>query len=985
VSNISPTLTEVLLDDYFDHLDAGTEIALPFWRLSANSDASDVDGSVESLVVTGLTSGSLRIGSNAATATAWDAIVNNVIDATHTAYWTSDAAVSGVHAAFEVQARDDLLATSAEPVPVRLGVHVNLAPQIDAVQPLVFNPHAVGQSEMALDTLYIYLFGVAASDPDGEIAAWDVVAAHGGMLRIGADVATAAPWDPVNNHLIDPTHIAFLSRPEGAAGPLTELTLRAVDDHGAVSPTTATLAVVTQLGVRPEMSSMSGPVAQVHSGREVELAAPMLAARSDATDADGRIDAFQVTDVRSGVLRIGFDQEDAKPWDAVTNHLFGGASMKRAFWTPDEGVLGLQAAFSVVARDNLQNSSDQVVNVTVEVLAAAPEAPVVFGGIAMHLFEHALHDEAPFEPDHFRANHVMVDDPVLNRRDGGQGNFDGASVRVELIGGTLSIQDVWGVGDLWAVASEVYLLGHGVVGTASVDGAGVKLTFNANATQALVNEVISNLAFDASLTALGSRTLQWTYDSGVPGAAPIHAQSTLPARITPALLLAGTVRSDVLTVATAQDGWLRGDLGDDTLVGGDLDDRLEGGLGKDLMKGGAGNDVYVVDTASDRLQEAADGGVDTVLTSAFLKSLNLADNIERLLVDSRAPRFTGKGNGLANDMAVASVDVKVSFDGGAGNDRLVGGRLDDLLVGGEGDDTLLGGQGHDQLKGGAGHDWIGAGEGYDKIDGADGSDTIFAGNGANDVKGGLGDDVIAAGTGHDKLDGGDGNDTIFASEGLNAIKGGLGDDIVYAGQDDDKVDGGDGHDTVVAGDGWNSIKGGNGNDHITAGNGNDTIDGGEGNDYIDAGYGANAVKGGGGDDFLMAGFGGGKLDGGKGNDVLKALADTTLIGGAGFDVFRFDSVPVAGHLNTIKDFNPLEDTIELDHLVFADVGSVGPLLAAAFTLSGQATTAEHRIVVNAAAHTVSYDADGSGVLPAVVMANVLGNLNRITELDFQII
>jgi Ca2+-binding RTX toxin-like protein len=54
-------------------------------------------------------------------------------------------------------------------------------------------------------------------------------------------------------------------------------------------------------------------------------------------------------------------------------------------------------------------------------------------------------------------------------------------------------------------------------------------------------------------------------------------------------------------------------------------------------------------------------------------------------------------NGLANL-------IKLTVDGGPGNDTITGGDGDDTLIGGDGNDTIIGGRGNDTLSGGAGDD-----------------------------------------------------------------------------------------------------------------------------------------------------------------------------------------------------------------------------------------------------------------------------------------
>ncbi|MFO1091034.1 MAG: M10 family metallopeptidase C-terminal domain-containing protein [Hyphomicrobiales bacterium] len=151
----------------------------------------------------------------------------------------------------------------------------------------------------------------------------------------------------------------------------------------------------------------------------------------------------------------------------------------------------------------------------------------------------------------------------------------------------------------------------------------------------------------------------------------------------------GTSGNDTLTGTDGNDT-LTGLAGNDRLNGLGGDDLLDGGTGNDTMDGGGGNDIFVVDSLSDRVIEAVNGGTDTVRTTLF--SHMLAANVENLEF-AGAGAFFGIGNALAN-----------AITGGAGNDHLQGLAGDDVLRGGSGNDVLIGGIGTDELWGGAGAD-----------------------------------------------------------------------------------------------------------------------------------------------------------------------------------------------------------------------------------------------------------------------------------------
>src|SRR5262249_30080771 len=129
-------------------------------------------------------------------------------------------------------------------------------------------------------------------------------------------------------------------------------------------------------------------------------------------------------------------------------------------------------------------------------------------------------------------------------------------------------------------------------------------------------------------------------------------------------------------------------------------DVLDGGTGADKMIGGAGGDIYYVDNVADQVIEAANGGIDTVITT--LTNYTLAANVEMLQMTSSGT-VTATGNSL-NNAIYAQGTASATLDGGAGDDTLSGGLGDDKLIGGAGNDILYGNGGNDVMIGGAGDD-----------------------------------------------------------------------------------------------------------------------------------------------------------------------------------------------------------------------------------------------------------------------------------------
>ena len=126
-SNIAPIFTSFVGPATSG--DEDNEITVTFDNLAVQGDETDADGSVDAFVVKSVTSGTLKIGAAAGTATAWAAGSNDTLDALSNAYWTPDSDANGTLNAFEVVAEDDDGAESATNVIVQVTVNpINDAP-----------------------------------------------------------------------------------------------------------------------------------------------------------------------------------------------------------------------------------------------------------------------------------------------------------------------------------------------------------------------------------------------------------------------------------------------------------------------------------------------------------------------------------------------------------------------------------------------------------------------------------------------------------------------------------------------------------------------------------------------------------------------------------------------------------------------------------------------------------------------------------------
>ncbi|MGJ3627312.1 calcium-binding protein [Sphingomonas sp. MMS24-JH45] len=136
------------------------------------------------------------------------------------------------------------------------------------------------------------------------------------------------------------------------------------------------------------------------------------------------------------------------------------------------------------------------------------------------------------------------------------------------------------------------------------------------------------------------------------------------------MLASYTLRSGVEDLVFTGAGAFKGKGNDaaNHLTGGAGNDLLDGGAGIDVMTGLGGDDTYYVNSASDVVIEAINGGTDRVVSTAA--SYTLAAEVEILQLSGNA--VTGIGNALGN--TPTSISRVNTLDGGAGADVLTGRR-----------------------------------------------------------------------------------------------------------------------------------------------------------------------------------------------------------------------------------------------------------------------------------------------------------------------
>jgi Ca2+-binding RTX toxin-like protein len=325
-----------------------------------------------------------------------------------------------------------------------------------------------------------------------------------------------------------------------------------------------------------------------------------------------------------------------------------------------------------------------------------------------------------------------------------------------------------------------------------------------------------------------------------------------------------------------------------TLIGTETDDVLDStGATAQSLYGGAGNDTYVIDHASDSVNEGVGQGTDTVQVKDTLGSYTLTANVENGAVFTVTNTdFALTGNELNNALSGGN-STNDTLDGGAGNDTLSGGGGNDVYYVDSTTDVVI----------------ENASAGTDEIRSTAATYTLSAnvenltllGTGNIAGVGNTLHNVLSGNTGNNTLDGGDGNDTLLGGSGTDSLVGGAGNDSLEGGAGIDTLVGGAGDDTYkidAAGDVVTEVAAG-GNDRVILGDAVTSYTLGAEVESLymedEDGYGGPTGKTGIGNalsNFIMGSSWADNISGAAGNDVLDGGdgADT-MLGGLGNDTF----------------------------------------------------------------------------------------------------
>ncbi len=398
---------------------------------------------------------------------------------------------------------------------------------------------------------------------------------------------------------------------------------------------------------------------------------------------------------------------------------------------------------------------------------------------------------------------------------------------------------------------------------------------------------------------------------------------------------------------------LTGNASDNVLIGNDGNNVLTGGAGIDSMLGGLGNDTYVIDDLVDVVNEASDGGIDTIKSSISF-NLNSVTNIENLAL-----------TGTANIDAVGDAGAN-TITGNTGNNVLIGGAGVDNLIGGGGNDTYI----VNITDQGSLEDTVTAKSGIDTL--------VIQGNYAGIVKTLTAAstienyDISATGNALLNVTGNGSNNQLIGNDAANQITGGAGIDTMSGGLGDDIYGVDNVSDSVVEveGAGIDKVNSSVSFDLSThavnveqlslTGNALINATGNNSDNTLTGNAAANILLGNDGNDILI---------GGGGND--------SLTGGTGADVFRFNAtVNALSNVDTINDFVSGADVLQFSSAVMNKLGAMGQFSIddARFWVNttGLAHDADDRLIYNSSTGELFYDNNGSATGGAVLVEVLTG-------------
>jgi Ca2+-binding RTX toxin-like protein len=350
------------------------------------------------------------------------------------------------------------------------------------------------------------------------------------------------------------------------------------------------------------------------------------------------------------------------------------------------------------------------------------------------------------------------------------------------------------------------------------------------------------------------------------------------------------------------------------------------------------------------------------------------------------------GQGTETDIIARIIDPRehgVTVNGSVFDDQFVGSLFADILNGNgnDGNDRLYGGGGADTMTGGIGNDTYMVDNVGDKVIESDGGGTdnvrtlISFGLGAGNSVEVLQTFGGTSSTAPINLTGNGIANNLIGNAAANILNGGGGADILQ---------GQAGNDTYIVDSAADRIveAGGSGTDNVRALK-SYALSNGISVEVMQTYGGTSSTAplnfaGNNGANNLIGNAAANVLNGNAGNDLLQGMGgNDTLVGGPDADTFRFNTPLLPSNVDTIRDFNVVADTIQLEDAVFVGLAA-GTLAAAAFRIGLSAADSNDRIVYNSTTGALIFDSNGNASGGAIQFAKLSPGL-ALTNADFVVI
>jgi hypothetical protein len=692
-TNEPPTLTSMAASAATVAEDTQTPVT--FASLQTQGNDADVDGTVIAFVVKAVSTGALLIGADAGSATAWAVGTNDAVDGTHIAYWTPAANANGALNAFTVVARDDMAATSATPVQVK----VSVTPVNDALTGSVVISGTSTQGQ----ALHADTSGLGDADGLGAFSyQW---------LGDGSPIASATS-----------TNYTLVQADVG-----TQISVQASYTDGggtAESATSSQTAAVANLNDAPAGGvSISG----------LALTGEVLTAvTSSLTDADGLGTlSYQWA---SGGVDIGGETNSTytlMPSDeghALTVRVsyidgYGAAESVLSSATNTVFPAGAGLVLNGTLGPDVMNGSDADDVMTGlagnDALSGAAGNDTLNGGAGIDTLNGQ--DGSDLYLVALASDHAAAEFADSGSTGTDEVRFSAtATGTLTLFAGDTGVEQVVIGTGAGAIADRSGTLAL-IVNAAAVGNA-LTILGNAGGNKltgtAFADTLDGGLGNDTMTGGLGNDT--YVVDSARDSASEASALGgvdTVQSSI--GWTLGTNLENLTLTGSAVING--TGNALANTILGNDAANAIDGKAGIDHLDGGEGSDIYLVTLAADHpaaeFADSGGSGVDEVrFASSTASTLTLFGGdtgIERVTIGTGTGAVAVSTGTRALNVDASAVGNGLAMVGNAGTNVLTGTGFGDTLDGGTGADTLNGGAGDDLLMGRLGNDVLTGGAGAD--------------------------------------------------------------------------------------------------------------------------------------------------------------------------------------------------------------------------------------------------------------------------------